>query len=264
MINGRSRRSSARRNRYSPARKAKPAHGPGGRALSNVTLQPWAENGVPATLSERVYRAFKLDLIRGIYLGGEAVGEKALAKRYRGSRTPVREAAVRLQHEGLLRIVPNRGYFVSAITIDWLNQIYEYRAAVESSSAELAARKGCNDNALLEKLHELACTQYDPHDRSSYKHFIEQDTAFHIGVAQLTRNPLMVRTVTDMRCQMERVMYAAIDIDYYGEAPVREHCDILDAIKRHDRDQARQLMYDHILGSRGKVVRLAADDRTAF
>jgi DNA-binding GntR family transcriptional regulator len=187
------------------------------------------------------------------------MGEKDLAKRYKGSRTPVREAAVRLQQENLLRIVPNRGYFVTAMTIGWLNEIYEFRAAIESACAELAARKG-NDPRLLKELTILAQTEYETRDRLSYERFIKADTALHIGIAQLTRNPMLVRAVSDMRCHMERVMYAAIDIGYYGEAPVQEHAEIIKAISRHDGDRARRLTYDHILQSRGKVLQLATGD----
>jgi hypothetical protein len=89
-----------------------------------------------ATLSEKIYRALKRDIIRGVYLPGEALGERDLTERYKGSRTPVREAAVRIQNERLLRIVPNRGYFVSPITLQILNKVYEFRAAVESTAAE--------------------------------------------------------------------------------------------------------------------------------
>jgi DNA-binding GntR family transcriptional regulator len=206
-----------------------------------------------------VYQGLKHDIVRGVYAAGEALGEKALAQRYKGSRTPVREAAVRLQQENLLRIVPNRGYFVSSMTIAWLNEIYEFRAAVEGACAELAARKG-NDPKLLDELTRLAQTEYETHDRLSYERFIRADTALHIGIARLTRNPMLVRAVSDMRCHMERVMYAAIDIGYYGEAPVQEHSEIIRAIRHQDDDLARRLMYEHIIQSRRKVLRLASGD----
>src|SRR5260370_36560040 len=88
---------------------------------------------------EKVYPVFKYDIIHGVFQPGEALSEKELAERYKGSRTPVREAAVRLQNERLVRIVPNRGYFVSQITLQVLNDIYEFRTAVECAAAELAA-----------------------------------------------------------------------------------------------------------------------------
>jgi DNA-binding FadR family transcriptional regulator len=66
------------------------------------------------------------------------------------------------------------------------------------------------------------------------------DTALHIGIARLTRNVMLVRAVSEMRCHMERIMYAAIDLGYYGEAPVQEHVAIVEAIRQHDADLARR------------------------
>lgn len=228
------------------------------RTQNNLMIRESAHPGSNGrrTLSERLYQALKRDIIRGLHPPGEALGEKALAKRYRSSRTPVREAAVRLQQENLLRIVPNRGYFASSLTIGWINEIYEFRASVEGACAELAARKG-SDEKLLDELEQLGRGQYETHDRATYEKFIQDDTAFHIGLARLTRNAMLVRAVSDMRCHMERIMYAAIDIGYYGEAPTKEHMDIIEAVRRHDCDLARRLMHEHILQSRAKVLSLA-------
>jgi DNA-binding GntR family transcriptional regulator len=180
-----------------------------------------------------------------------------LTRRYKGSRTPVREAAVRLQQENLLRIVPNRGYFVSHLSVKETIDMYEYRAAVEGACAELAAQKGV-DQHTLEQLQRLAGTEYQMYDRESYLRLIVADTAFHVGIAQLTGNALLVRSVANMRCQMERIMYAAIDIGYPGEVTAREHKALLEAIRSQDPQLARRLMIDHILGSKDKVLRLAS------
>ena len=209
------------------------------------------------SLSERVYQALKRDIVTGIFQSGEALTEKVLARRYKASRTPVREAAVRLQHEHLLRILPNRGYFVSHITLRQLNEIYEFRAAVECTAAELAAQRNL-DGGLLARLTQLANTNYAIEDRASYEHFIEADTEFHVGIARLSSNHLLVRAVEDARCQMERVMYAAIDIGYYGEMPIKEHQEILRAIQNRNPALARKLMYEHIFGSKHRVLRLAS------
>lgn len=212
------------------------------------------------SLGNRVYHALKHDIITGVFQSGEALTEKMLARRYRGSRTPVREAAVRLQHENLLRIVPNRGYFVRHITINELNQLYEYRAALEGACAELAAKKGAEESA-LEELHQLGEIHFEKGDRPSYERFIEADTAFHLGLAQLTRNQLLLQAVRDVRCQMERIMYAAIDIDYYGESPINEHMAILDAIRERDPQRAREAMQEHVNISKDKVLQLASNSR---
>ncbi len=210
----------------------------------------------PVTLSEKVYAAFKHDIIYGIFQPGEALSEKDLAKRYKASRTPVREAAVRLQNDRLLRIVPNRGYFVAQITLQVLNDIYEFRNAVECSAAELAAVKGATAEA-LEQLTELAEVTCSPDDRKSCVRFIQSDTAFHLGIARLARNQMLLQAVSEARSQMERIMFAAIDINYYGEVPGREHRDILSAIQGRDPDRASRLMRDHITQSKDKVMGVA-------
>ena len=212
---------------------------------------------VPDTLSERVYKAFKRDIVQGVYAPGESLTEKVLAKIYKGSRTPIREAALRLQQERLLRIVPNRGYFISQISLQDLNEIYEYRTAVECAAAELAAGKGADAEAVAE-LTKLAETSYRNDSRESYMKFIEADTAFHMNIARLSRNQMLVRAVAEARCYMERIMYAAIDIHYYGEVPTREHRDILKAIEERDPALARHRMYEHIMQSKSKVLRLAS------
>ncbi len=222
---------------------------------STVAPPGSSASGAATTLSERVYRAFKRDIIHGVYQPGESLNEKDLAHRYKASRTPVREAAVRLQNERLLRIVTNRGYFVSQITLQVLNDIYEFRAAVECEAAELAASKGATAD-LLRKLSELSVVTCSADDQKSCARFIEADTAFHTTVARLSRNQMLVQAVSEARSQMERIMFAAIDINYYGEAPAREHREILKAIQERDSELARQRMYEHIMQSKDKVLGL--------
>lgn len=238
----------------------KAAQGKRHTALSRTLLslsQPRLIPTAPATLSETVYSSFKRDIIHGYFQPGEALSEKELAHRYKASRTPVREAAVRLQNDRLLRIVPNRGYFVAQITLQALNDIYEFRCAVECAAAELAATKGATAEALKE-LTELAKARCSPDNRASCARFIEADTEFHIGIALLARNQMLVRAVSEARSQMERIMLAAVDINYFGELPGREHLAILAAIRENDPERARNLMRDHIMQSKDKVLGVAS------
>ena len=210
------------------------------------------------TLAERVYQAMKKHIVTGALRPGAAVTEKDLANLYDSSRTPVREAALRLQEENLLRIVPNRGYFVSSLTIQEVNDMFEYRAAVEGACAELVAGKGI-PHAMLVELSRLARTKCQTNTQAGYAKFIDADTAFHVAIARLTHNELMVRAVANMRCQTDRILFAAadaIEMGYYGELPVREHCAILEAIRRGDSQVARKLIYDHIIGAKQRILEL--------
>jgi DNA-binding GntR family transcriptional regulator len=157
----------------------------------------------------------------------------------------------------LLRIVPNRGYFVAQITLQILNDIYEFRSAVESAAAELAATRGVSPESLkrLDVLAQIGCRGGD---EKSCRQFIETDTAFHVGIARLTRNQMLVEAVIEARSQMERIMLAAMDINYFGEVPNREHLQILKAIKDQDPDRARRIMHNHIMQSKDKVLGIAS------
>jgi len=75
--------------------------------------------------------------------------------------------------------------------------LYDYRAA-ECACVELAAMKGMN-LALLERLEALAHTEYGVNDRESYENFISKDTDFHLGIAQLARNHLLLQAVEAAR-----------------------------------------------------------------
>lgn len=208
------------------------------------------------TLSEKVYRALKRDIIRCIYQPGEALSEKLLTAKYKGSRTPVREAVVRLQQERLLRIVPDRGYFVNQLTLQEVNDVYEFRSAVECLTADRAARNGVDPES-LKQLCEFAQVRYTNGDPQSYGRFIDADTSFHVGIARLSRNQMLFRAVVDARTQMERIMYAAMNVQYYGDLAWREHQQILKAIQERNPDQARRLMYKHIIQSKDKILGMA-------
>jgi DNA-binding GntR family transcriptional regulator len=209
------------------------------------------------SLGERVYQALKRDIVRGIFRPGEALTEQELATRYHSSRTPVREAAVRLQRENLVQIVANRGYFITEISIQSVNDIYDFRAAIEGASAEFAAQDNWEPSA-MEALTKLAQMDFVIDDRASYIKFIEADTELHVGIARLTHNPLLIRAVSDIRFQMERIMYASAEMGYYGEMPMREHANILKAIQEREPQLARERMCEHIYISKDKVLRVAS------
>lgn len=206
-------------------------------------------------LREHVYHALRKDIITGIYKPGEALREEVLAERYETSRTPVREAATRLEHDRLLRFVPNKGYFVRLVTVTELNELYEYRGIIECACAELAARKD-PDPDLLAEMDRLSQVQYRPGDRRSYIRFIDADTAFHLCVAKMARNEMLLRAVTDLRASIERLLYAGLVHGNYAPGLSQEHRSLFEAVRKRDVAAARQVMQEHVTGSKHKIIPL--------
>ena len=86
-------------------------------------------------LFHKVYNEIKQDIVSARLHPGEPLLEEDLAKRLRVSRTPIRDALRKLDHEGLVRIVPNKGAFVRVLTPRDIREIYEVREALESFAA---------------------------------------------------------------------------------------------------------------------------------
>jgi DNA-binding GntR family transcriptional regulator len=204
-----------------------------------------------STLTERVFQTLRRDIITGFFKPGEGLTENMLARRYSTSRTPVRQAAARAQQENLLRFVPNKGYFVNLVTMDELNELYQFRAIVEGACAELAAQKEHSPSA-LERLRRNAVVKYKKGNRKSYVSFIQADRAFHVGIAQLTRNRFLIGAVEDLRNWLDRFLYSAIEVGDYSVL-LADHEEIYRAIKSRDPELARKLMLEHVLESKAKV-----------
>lgn len=207
-------------------------------------------------LTEQIYEGLKHDIITGHFRSGDSLTEEQLARRYSASRTPVRQAAARAQQQGFVRYVPNKGYFVSLMNTRDVDELYQWRMLVEGTSAELAAKRQHPDT-IIENLKRYACVPFVTGNKAKYARFIQADRAFHIGVARLTHNKFLIRTVEGIRDSVDRILYAAAAIDYsdYGGS-LTKHEQILTAIIDQDWQSAKKLMLEHILESKARAYEL--------
>ena len=154
---------------------------------------------------------------------------------------------MRLQDEGLVEALPYRGYMVSEIDLGEINEIYYMRHLIEGAMSELAATHITEEE--LKTLTRLSAPEtvvmnleYDTYARS-----------FHSTIAKASRNTRLEdafkRTYNDMR----RLQYAGIGRPRPDEI-THEHEAILDALRSHDADKARQLMEDHIDSIRNRAL----------
>ena len=97
------------------------------------------------TNSARVYEHLKHDIVTCDFLPGKSLSEQELCRRYHTSRTPVREACRRLEKDGLIKIIPFRGYFVAPLTMAEYHSLNEVQLIVEPAAAALAAQRATPD-----------------------------------------------------------------------------------------------------------------------
>jgi DNA-binding GntR family transcriptional regulator len=186
----------------------------------------------------------------------QPLSERQLAERLRVSRMPVREALRRLEHEGLLKIVPFRGAFVRQLTLAEVRDIYEVRQAVEGMAAFLAAKRGVTSK-LSDFRVRLAGSQHQ--ERADLRKVQRVGAAFHTAIIETSSNALLLSIVNSLRNQIALTLDMALEHDPNRvRETVAEHLGILDAIERGDASESRDRMVAHLaagLDSRIRILR---------
>ncbi|HXE31083.1 MAG TPA: GntR family transcriptional regulator [Terriglobales bacterium] len=196
------------------------------------------------TTSERLYRSLKQDITTCVLRPGAPFSESEICRRYKGSRTPVREACRHLEREGLINIVPFRGYFVAPLTLAEFHNLHEIQLIVDPAAAGLAALRAQPHQ--LKAMEGWAEYAYRVGVRSSYFTFLQRNFNLHVGIAQASHNQHLVEIVTSVQTRLMRFFYLIIAMDAYGPQLVNEHEEIVRAIRARRPEEARQRAADHV------------------
>lgn len=176
---------------------------------------------------------------------GTRIGEAQLTREFGMSRTPVREALARLESEGLLVAGPGRGFLVAELTSADLVDIYRVRAVLEGLAAEEAAHRATRvDIARLEDL-------YDAMTEASGKPGQDQQLAglnseFHAVIAEVSGNAYLQSMLDDIREVFELFRTTALTVPGRRDTAHDEHGRMIEALRRGDADEARQLAQGHV------------------
>ena len=196
------------------------------------------------SIVEPLYRKVRQDIVECELTPGRAFSEAELGRLYNASRTPVREACRRLEHEGLIRIIPFRGYMIAPLSVAEFHDLEEMQLIFEPEAAALAAERANADE--LEQMKELATYEYRVGDRSSYREFIQKNYQLHTLIAQSTRNKRLCDVVSNIHIRLMRFFYLGLPFDSYGPALVTEHISLVDAIRERNAQEARCRATEHI------------------
>jgi GntR family transcriptional regulator, rspAB operon transcriptional repressor len=212
------------------------------------------------TTADRVYNQLKSEIVTCKLLPGKCFSETDLAKRFESSRTPVREACRRLEHEGLMQIIPFRGYFVSPLTVADFHNLHELQLAVEPPAAAWAAQRA--NPGEIAAMETFAKYGYQVGNQASYYEFLQNNLKLHVGIAQTTCNDHLAKVVANVHARLMRFFYLGLSMDSYGPVIVSEHTGIVEAIKARDPETARKRAEEHVSNtiSRSSSVFLAATE----
>jgi DNA-binding GntR family transcriptional regulator len=176
---------------------------------------------------------------------GQWIDEKALARDWQVSRTPLREALKVLAAEGLVELVPQRGSRVVELTDADADQLFPVMALLEGRCAHEAAAKASDaDIAGLRRIHDALESCAAARDLDGYYRVNHE---FHSRVQALAANRWLDRATGDLRRFMRLLRGRQLNLPGRIDASINEHRVLIDAIQQRDAVRAERAMHDHLM-----------------
>jgi DNA-binding GntR family transcriptional regulator len=196
------------------------------------------------TAASSILGVLRHDILSMALRPAEPLAEKVLTARFGVSRTPVREALMRLAEEGLVDIFPQSGTYVARIPFHGLPEAVVIRQALEGAAVGLAIdRADASDIASLEAViaRQEAMASLDDRDG-----FHAGDEAFHERIAQAARHPGLWRLAQQAKLQIDRCRRLTLPVPGRMRHVIADHRTILDALRHRDRAAAQAAMTRHL------------------
>lgn len=210
---------------------------PESNGLANLRLERTAPAGV------QVYAALRHAIVTLQLRPGQSLSEQGVAQQLRTSRTPVREAFIKLADAGLFEVLPQRGTFVRKISLKAVENARFVREAIELAVLHQAV--GRLDTAFFAVARQLIADQ-----RTAAAHDLERfmalDDAFHRSFALAVGRDHAWTVIEAQKTQMDRVRYLSLPGATPIDRLIDQHEAILDAAERGDCAKSKQALRTHL------------------
>jgi DNA-binding GntR family transcriptional regulator len=209
------------------------------------------------SLVDGAYDALKEAIRNNVFAPGYQGSEGEIASRLGMSRTPVHEAVIRLQEEGLVRVLPRRGVVVRAISPDDMREIYEVIIALEAASSELLAEKPENERGpIADELDDVNARMRSALAAGDLEDWARADERFHQLLVERSGNGRLSRMFGTIMDQSHRARMLTLRLRPKPTASVREHRGIVESIRRGDPRAARERAKQHRAAARDRLLPL--------
>jgi DNA-binding GntR family transcriptional regulator len=192
-----------------------------------------APSATAPSLVDRAYEAIRRRILDNVYQPGDRALESDLAAELGISRTPVREALIRLQNEGLIEIVPRHGMRVLPVSAMDMKEIYEVVTALESCAMELLARRRPT-SAELKPLVDATRQMTRALKAKDLEAWAQADEAFHKHLVESAGNRLLVEAIQQYRDRAHRGLMFSLRLRPRLETSTREHMALVDMLRKGD------------------------------
>lgn len=208
---------------------------------------------VPRLVRDGIYDRIRDEILSCTLAPGSQFHEQDLAQRYAVSKSPIRDALLRLQEQNLVEVLPRKGYRVRPVSVADAMEMYEMRLLYERACAvRIIDQTSDVDIAGLDVFRTSPAGTDMPA-------WIAYNRRFHIALAGLCGNTRLMRASIDVIEHFDRLTYVSVTGGDPGNAAglqqfVAEHAAIIDALKARDKRLAAALIKEHTESSRKRTL----------
>lgn len=193
-------------------------------------------------MNEDIYRAIKERIVFLDYRPGQVLTLSALAKEFGVSSTPIREALIRLEAEGLVHSSRNRSTYVSEISLAEIKDAFEVRLMLIGEAGRLAAQR--ITEAEISSLLALLDKMRNATDR---KEIVRIDSQLHDMVNTATRNSALANVLRNLRNQVSRLWFFVTQDETYSSDIVQDFADLCESLQRRDEAKCQEILRRHVI-----------------
>lgn len=196
------------------------------------------------SIAQVVYDAIQAAIVNKTLAPGSPISEVQLARDLNVSKTPVREALLRLREVHLVEADANRRLRVITPSLDTITSAYEARRALEAGTAGLAASRATSDEiAALKEAADRSLRAAKARDAEQFRHW---DRRFHSAVADASASPHLTLLAKNSLVLTDALRARDVPVAGDSVACSQEHVAIAAAIAKGDEDGARRLAVEHV------------------
>ncbi len=188
---------------------------------------------ISLSAAERAYRRVKDRILSGSLAGGELISEGEVAASLEMSRTPVREAFLRLEAEGWMKLYPKRGALIVPVPPDEAEHVIGARFLVETGAVRILA--GTDRSGVVRELRAGIERHITHADAGDVDAFTKEDATFHRIFVQAAGNPLLSAFYDTLRDRQLRMTSASVQRDHAQmQRIIKHHIELTDLIENGD------------------------------
>jgi len=207
------------------------------------------------TLHQEIANNLREMIMSGELREGDKIKEDELCTVMEISKTPLREALRVLSAEGLIRLIPNRGSYVTTPTFEEIKEMFDVMSVLEGVCARTAAEKmSSGDFKKLEDIHHQLEKNFRLKDQKQYIH---HNNLYHAFVQELAGNKTLNQIVNGLRQKILLYRFKSLNLSGRFKQSIQEHRDLLEAFRNRDAEKAELLMKSHMKKQSEALEKLA-------